>query len=321
MAASRVRAASHSDEAGPTLSGDSVGPSAPIPEAGLRVRLMAADLTPSEVRLARLILADYPQSGLTTASALAIAAKTSQATVTRFASKLGYVSFPRFQDAVRAEVRRHLASPSTRLKLANRHSRGRPYQSLLDAIELDAENLRQTVALVEPNAFDALVDMLARADVRIFISGSKKADAVARYFAAQLNQLRPRVQMLSLNDALPDAIVDITDQDLLLVFEPRRATKQLANLVAAFRQAGATVAVVCDEYPAPGLARSSILVSAATRGTSLFDSYTAIVSIINGLIAAVVPRLPRVATARIDRLEGLNRDFGIWAEANELRGR
>jgi DNA-binding MurR/RpiR family transcriptional regulator len=281
--------------------------------------LLKANLTPSEVRLARVVLADYPQSALATAAGLASTADTSQATVTRFVSKIGYDSFPEFQEEVRDEVRSRLASPSSRLKLPSGSTKKRPGKSLLEAVRLDIENLHETAELVDPAAFEAWVDQLVKKDGNVFVAGSKKAASIAAYFAAQLNQLRPRVHLLPLADTLPDQIVDLTRADVLVAFEPRRATVQLERLVNAFRQAGATVVAVCDEYPAPALARSPILICVATRGVNLFDSYTAIVSVINGVLASAVPRMPTTAVPRVDRLEALNRDFEMWSDRNELR--
>ncbi len=287
--------------------------------SALRAALLKVDLTPSEVRLARAVLTGYPQSGLATAAALATTARTSQATVTRFVTKLGYNSFPEFQEELRDELRRRLASPSSRLRVRNPSARRRPGEALVESIRLDIENLRETAELVDPGAFEALISQLVKADSKVFVAGSKKAGSIAAYFAAQLNQVRSGVHLLPLADSLPDQILEVNRRDVLVAFEPRRATIHLERLVEHFCRVGATVAVVCDEYPAPALAQSPIVITVATRGPNLFDSYTAIVSVINAILAGAVPRMPTTTTSRIERLEALNRDFQMWAEESELR--
>jgi DNA-binding MurR/RpiR family transcriptional regulator len=42
---------------------------------------------------------------------------------------------------------------------------------------------------------------------RVYVAGSNKAGVVARYFTVQLSQLRPRVQLLQMDDTLARRIM------------------------------------------------------------------------------------------------------------------
>lgn len=79
----------------------------------IRDVLMRGDLalTPSEEKIVRLLLTDYPTSGLGTASSLARRAGVSDPTVVRLVVKLGYEGFPDFQAKLLAEVEARLHSP------------------------------------------------------------------------------------------------------------------------------------------------------------------------------------------------------------------
>ena len=61
---------------------------------------------------------------------------------------------------------------------------------------------------------------------------------VAGYFAMQLAQLRRGVQLIDLSDLLADQILDMTADDLLIIFEPRGATASLVGLLAEARARG-----------------------------------------------------------------------------------
>src|SRR3546814_16216429 len=63
-----------------------------------------ATLTPSEQKIARVLLADYPVSGLGTQSSLARRAGVSDPTVVRFVAKLGFDGFTEFQASLLDEV-------------------------------------------------------------------------------------------------------------------------------------------------------------------------------------------------------------------------
>src|SRR3546814_5594240 len=70
-----------------------------------------ATLTPSEQKIARVLLADYPVSGLGTQSSLARRAGVSDPTVVRFVAKLGFDGFTEFQASLLDEVEDRLRSP------------------------------------------------------------------------------------------------------------------------------------------------------------------------------------------------------------------
>ena len=57
------------------------------------------ELTPAERKVARTLLARYPAAGLESTAALAAAAGTSKPTVLRLLARLGFGSYPDFQDA------------------------------------------------------------------------------------------------------------------------------------------------------------------------------------------------------------------------------
>jgi DNA-binding MurR/RpiR family transcriptional regulator len=71
-------------------------------------------LSPTERRIARALLADYPSAGLGTTSSLASAANSSAASVIRFCAHLGFDSFGQMQDRLRDELTTRSASPLDR---------------------------------------------------------------------------------------------------------------------------------------------------------------------------------------------------------------
>ncbi|HEV8485584.1 MAG TPA: hypothetical protein VGV87_18725, partial [Blastocatellia bacterium] len=135
------------------------------------------------------------------------------------------------------------------------------------------------------------------------------------YLAIQLNQIRGRVTLLKMDDALPDSILDIGPRDVLVALEPRRATSTLVRMVGLFQNAGAAVAVISDEYPPQVLARVDFPIPVVITGVNAFDSYAAYIAVINAIVAALIERSPANVRARLDRLEGLNVVFSTWFEA------
>jgi DNA-binding MurR/RpiR family transcriptional regulator len=282
--------------------------------ASPEIRLRTTPLTPSEDRIASVILAGYPESALLTAQAIAEKAGTSPATVSRLATKLGYLDFAEMQAHLRRALRAQLSSPSQRL-LAQSAPPKRAGALLEQVIDLEVSNLRRTLELTDRGKLEELVELLGRSrHGRVYVAGSKKASVVARYFTVQLSQLRPRVQLLRMDDTLADQLLDLVPGDVVVLFEPRRATKHAAKLVEAVRSGGATVAVFTDERPPAVLAESDFVFPTTIAGVSMFDSYAGIVALCNTILAALIRRNPSEARARAEHLEALNLDFDTWLD-------
>ncbi len=277
-------------------------------------RLGTADLTGVEAKLAEVLSYRYPEAALLSARNLAAAAGTSSASVTRFARKLGYADFAELRAELAVEMRARLASPHERFSVDVASDR-KPIAALLrDVIARDRENLDATLSMVDETQLDALARRLARdSKSLIYVSGSKKAGIVAAYFAMQLAQLRPGVRLLGLSDLLADGILDMTANDLLVIFEPRRATAALIRLLKEARSVGAQIAAFTDEHPPAIIASADYLFRTKVDSISLFDSYAAMFALCDALLAAVILHIPKAARARVERLESLNTSLDTWA--------
>ncbi|HLH64467.1 MAG TPA: MurR/RpiR family transcriptional regulator [Solirubrobacteraceae bacterium] len=275
-----------------------------------------ASLTPAERRVADVVLADYPQSALLSAQEVAAKARVSASSVSRFTAKVGYETFGELRDHLREHLRARLESPGGRLRMGAART-PTASDALAEAVEIDIDNLRRTLELVNGEVFDQLVLRLSRPEGRVYVAASKKARILAEYLAIPLNQIRRSVVTLRMDDALPDRLLDMTARDVLLALEPRRATRMLVRLIDQFKQAGATVGVITDESMPAVLARVDYPIPVPIRSASAFDSYTAYMSIINAILAALIARAPARAKSRIDRLEQLNLAFSTWYEAED----
>jgi DNA-binding MurR/RpiR family transcriptional regulator len=282
--------------------------------ASPEIRLRTAPLTPSESRIASVILDGYPESALLTAQAIAEKAGTSPATVSRLATKLGYQDFAEMQADLRRALRAQLSSPSKRL-LAQTSPPKRAAALLEQVIDLEVSNLRRTLELTDRAKLEELVERLGRSrHGRVYVAGSKKAGVVARYFTVQLSQLRPGVQLLRMDDTLADQLIDLAPGDVVVLFEPRRATKHAVKLIETVRSSGATVAVFTDERPPAVLAESDFVFPTTIDAVSMFDSYAGLFALCAVILAALIGRNPAEARSRAEHLEALNLDFDTWLD-------
>ena len=101
---------------------------------------------------------------------------------------------------------------------------------------------------------------------------------------------------------------------MVVLFEPRRATKHAVKLIEAVRSSGATVAVFTDERPPAVLAESDFVFPTTIDAVSMFDSYAGIFALCAAILAALIGRNPAEARSRAEHLEALNLDFDTWLD-------
>src|SRR5580692_2962508 len=137
------------------------------------------ELTPAERKVARTLLARYPAAGLESTATLAAAAGTSKPTVLRLLDRLGFGSYPDFQQRLRDEVTRSLStSPLSRA----RASRAAPPDDsvFLRAVELRARLVARLQDTVPPGEIDRAVSLLTGRPRHVVISGGYFSRLIAR---------------------------------------------------------------------------------------------------------------------------------------------
>ena len=144
----------------------------PAEELPLRdeIFLRMGELTPAERKVARTLLARYPAAGLESTAALAAAAGTSKPTVLRLLARLGFGSYPDFQQRLRAEVTRSMsASPLSRAR--SRRAAPSDDSVFLRAVEQRARLVTRLQDTVPPGEVDRAVSLLAGRPKHVVISG------------------------------------------------------------------------------------------------------------------------------------------------------
>lgn len=274
--------------------------SAPVED---RLRRRMAGLTPTERKLAEHLQVHYPVVALGSITALAQAAGVSTPTVVRLVHKLGFRGYPDFQATVRAEVEEMLASPLTK--------RDRGGAAAADGHVLArfaaqaAANLTATAAAIPPEDFDAVARLLAGPQ-RILTIGGRLTGPVATYFATLLRMVRPAVDQLAAtpDDWLP-ALLDLTAEDCLLVFDIRRYETTVVRLAELAAEQGATVVLITDRWGSPVARHARHVLPCHVAAPSAWDSTAALLVLVEALVAAVHELRWGGAETRLRRLEDL----------------
>lgn len=246
------------------------------------------EMAPSERKVARTLLADYPSIGLASANTLAKAAGTSAPTVLRLVSRLGMDSYADFQKHLRDEIMHELSAPVHRAeRVVDNDDEMTGFGRMVAERRELVDRLHSTVA---PGEFDRAAKLLA-ADARaVLIAGGYYSRFVAEILARQLDQIIPNVDFLA--DPLGydiGKLYSARKNTVVILFDLRRYQQPARQVAALAKKEGASLIVITDEGLSPSADDADIVLTVPVGGIP-FDSFAPLMVLIEALVESVLVR-------------------------------
>lgn len=261
-------------------------------------------LTRAERKLADVILRNYPVSGLGSITALSQGAGVSTPTAARLVQKIGFRGYPEFQAALRAELEQQLSNP---LAKHDRWADAAPDTHILNSFaDAAMDNLRQTLAQIDPQDFDAACTLLARMERRVFAAGGRITHALAHYFCTHMQVIRDRVIPLAASaNTWPHYLLSMREGDILVLFDIRRYENDLLKLAETAAGRGVEIILFTDQWGSPIAPLARHRFGCRIEVPSAWDSSAATMVVLETLIAGVQQRTWSATSARMEELEQL----------------
>lgn len=271
-----------------------------MPETVLaRLELTMPSLPRAELRVARVIRADYPSAGLNTVATLAKSAEVSGPTVLRLIERLGFDGFHGFHEALRGELSMRTKSPLELYSEATHE-----LDTLQRAERRLVSTVQRTFRLLDPAEMSHAIGLISDAKKRITCVGGRFTSAVARSLALHLEVIRADSQYLGPEDLIPK-ILDFTSKDTAVVFDLRRYQESTGRFAREVRARGSRIILVTDEWVSPISAIADVVLRVGLEAPSPFDSLVGAETLVETLIAGVVDRLGDTPHDRIAAYDAL----------------
>lgn len=269
-----------------------------------RIRAALPDLTRAERQLAAHMLHNFPVAALGPVTTLARGAGVSGPTVVRLVQKLGFSGYPEFQALLRDEIGEKLASP---LAKRDKWTASAPDQHILNRFAgTVVANLEATLGQIDHAGFDAVADLIADPERRIYMMGGRITHAIADYFCSVLTVMREDVVLMSdMSNTWPPALLNMGERDVLIVFDIRRYETSVLKVAELAREQGAEVVLITDRWISPAAAHASHLMPCHIEVPSAWDSTVSLLFLVEALLAAVQSRNWEETKARLTRMEAL----------------
>ena len=261
-----------------------------------RVRRSFSDLTPTEKKVGRALLARYPAAGLAGVSEWAEESRTSTASVIRLVQKLGFDGYANFHGALLSELSNRQAGPRERLATSVDPPPG-ILAGLAAALSSSVATIADTVPVAE---YDAAVECLVNAKYRIVMMGGRVSQAWAEMLATYVSRLRSDVAVLSRDPGRRvAALLDLSSKSVLVAFDFRRYDDATLRVVQEAHRRRTRVILVTDTWLSPAASYADIVLPVSVEVPSPFDTSVTAIALVECLTWSVVQRLGAVGAERM----------------------
>ncbi len=276
-----------------------------------RLRAAISGMTRAERQLASHMLGNFPVSVLGSVAEIAQTAGVSGPTVVRLVRKLGFSGYPEFRAQLHEEMGERLASPIAKHEkwadVAPRdHSLNRFAASVMD-------NLNQTLSQQDLHTFNTVAAMLADKSRPVHFIGGRLTRTVADYFATALRVMRSDVTLLSsLPNSWPPALLEMSDRDVLVVFDIRRYEPSIQHFTEMAHAQGVEIVLLTDRWVSPSAGVAQHILTSHIEVPSAWDSIVPLVALAEALLCAIQDRNWDETRARLARMEGFYEDMLLF---------
>ena len=271
-------------------------------DLGQRIANAGDTLTPTERRLAELVLSDPTAVAFGTVADLAKRVETSGPSVVRFATKLDFDGYVGLQNHIRGRLTEQLRRPTDRIRRTSRVDT--EIQPLSASVTTMTNALQDSLASTDSATLTQMASRIATTPGRVLVACAQTSAAPGLLLADNLRLLRPGVIHPSGSTAmLSTEIADLDSDDSLIAIDFPRYESAVIAAAEFGRESGATVLAVTDGPLSPLASLADVWTSVTIQAVGPFDSVVPAIALVELLVAEVAVLLRTQATARLDRIE------------------
>jgi len=245
-----------------------------------KIRQVYPELTKSQKKLADFIAGSYQEAAFMTASRLARRTHLNEATVIRFAQRLGYPGYPELVRDVQAIVQEELKT------------RAGPEPGLVDepfltSLNGELESLQRAVSHVPPEVGRRLMALL-RGRRRIYVVGQGASCYLAGILATGLAGLGLDARATAGDpQSLALALADLEDVDALVGISAGHESREVGRAVTAARKRGARTLAVTSSPISEAAQAADLALTCPLNNLFAVPSVGTIAAFLDALVQAL----------------------------------
>jgi DNA-binding MurR/RpiR family transcriptional regulator len=273
--------------------------------------------TLSQQKIAEYLTQHLDEALILKANQLAKEAGVSEATFTRFITRLGFSGFSEFKREIGNYI---IQGNSTTERLAeSAETFGISDSVFLEILRGDIENIHKITNGISNELFEKAVGKLSSAK-SIYLLGLRSSYALAFYLAFNLRFFLKSVTLVKpgIGD-IPEQVLSAGKGDVLIALSFKRFTRDVVNIVEKIKRKKAYIITITNSHLSPIAQLADMSLVVETEIPTYIESFTAPMSLLNALITAVALKKKKQALPALTKLETefeefetyISRDLGL----------
>ncbi|MCI8373458.1 MAG: MurR/RpiR family transcriptional regulator [Lachnospiraceae bacterium] len=271
-----------------------------------------SSMSRGQKQIAAYLMEHYEKAAFLTAAEISRKAGVSESTVIRFAAALGYGGFPELHKALGQLVKKRL-SQVQKLEFSKKNA---TRNELIKAVlQSDLVKLEDTFHNLDLAAMDIAVANILNAKT-VYIIGIRNCTALAEYLYFHLNLVCPQVVLLKSTSSseIFEQMMRIGETDAMIgISFPRYSLRTLKAMEFA-NSRNARLIAITDSVYSPLHLYSACSLLARSDLSSVMDSLTAPLSLMNALVMALYMEREEEVLANMELVETLWEDYQIYSK-------
>ena len=268
-------------------------------------QLNECSLSPTHGKIARHLAESYRIAASQTAAQVAAAIGTSEATVIRFALRLGYEGYP----ALRRHLYRMVHEDLTSIELLHRPLPQRGTRggrdTLTRVVQTEIKHLQTVVADLSREEFSRLVKSVCDAP-RVYVVGHRAAAALATFLGYTLAKVHPDVVTLAHGGTREyDVFHQVPSGTWMVAIAFPRYPRETLAVMDFAREEGISIGAITDRALSPVAKRADVVLPVPAEPVSFVDSYGAPQVVVGAFLVEYGLRARDRTEARLRRFEQL----------------
>ena len=244
-------------------------------------------LTPKAQTLGSYIMQHPSKAVFMTTKELAETCQTSEATVVRFVSTMGYKGYSDFQDALKEFVNTGLSLPDRAdLKGIKEPGLSRLHQGILEELN----NLKFLYENIDVEKMNQFVQYLDQAPL-VYVTGSRLSYTFAYYLGWSLTKIRKGVHIVKGSDSTAlDTLYNAPDKSLVVLTATTRYPNELIKLSKMIRRCGHTLLALTDSNISPVIQFADLSLVVPAKSIPFIGNVSGMLAVIQYLVQELAAR-------------------------------
>lgn len=252
---------------------------------------------------------------------LAEAADVSEATVSRFARKLGFDSYSDFKVELKKAARTKLSQKDRfeRTEKVKAPSGRFMLHTIMSSMRRDIHSIEQTIASLKEEDVTKAADWIVNAR-RVYVIGSHSEYALACYFASTLGWIKDRVILIDeSHNPTFDQAANANEEDVVIAISFPPYPKMTVMLMRRIAARGAKSIAVTDLALSPLTKTADVCFYPHDEKDYYSDNIAPAVSFLSGLLALISTSYREESDRQLNSKQEYWKEIGYYHEENEAQ--